>query len=57
MNQSNTTLQLQVDKFGKDVLDALRKWTIDISSDTKKVRKIDNLLKIEIVDPSKGFSF
>ena len=56
-NQSNTTLQLQVDKFGKEILDALRKWTIDISKDPEKLSKIDRLLRIEMIDLSKGFSF
>lgn len=56
-NQNHTTLQLQVDQFGKEVLDALRKWTIDISSSPEKISKIENLLRIEMIDLSKGFSF
>lgn len=56
-NQSHKTLQLQVDQFGEEVLDALKKWTNDISSTPEKIIKIDNLLKIEMVDLSKGFSF
>lgn len=56
-NQIGTTLQLQVDQFGKEILDALRKWTVDISSDYERVKKIDNLLKIEMIDTSKGFAF
>lgn len=55
-NTFGKTLQLQVDAFGKDMLLALKKWTKDISSNPEKISKMDNLLKIEMLDPSKGFS-
>lgn len=55
-NQSGNSLQLQVDKFGEDVLSAVKVWMNDISSDQNKISKIESMLYIQMIDPSKGFS-
>lgn len=52
----NTTLQLQVSEFGSEMLHAVETWLSDISGDITKMSKIENFLKIEILDPSKGFT-
>ncbi|HGN9520950.1 TPA: hypothetical protein ACK0I8_000827 [Morganella morganii] len=55
-NQINNSLQLQVDKFGADVLSAVKCWMKDISSDQNKISKIEKMLFIQMIEPSKGFS-
>lgn len=55
-NQINNSLQLQVDQFGSDVLFAVKCWMKDISSDQNKISKIESMLFIKMIDPSKGFS-
>lgn len=52
----NNTLLLQVDLFGKDVLNALKQWEIKNSQEIKKYQDFNNILKIEFVDPLKGIS-
>nr|WP_313091612.1 hypothetical protein [Moraxella sp. CTOTU48268] len=55
-NTKHTTLQLQVSEFGAEVLNAVETWLSDISDDTEKMNKTENFLKIQMLDPSKGFS-
>lgn len=55
-NQIGTTLQLQVDRFGEEVLQALTRWVDQISADSEKSEKLNELLNIEFLDPLKGFS-
>ncbi|MCF3127940.1 hypothetical protein LRQ09_11235 [Acinetobacter soli] len=55
-NKINNTLQLQVSKFGEEVLTALINWNNDIKDDPVKQEKVKNLLKIEITS-SVGFNF
>ncbi len=45
-NQMNSTLQLQVDIFCKDIINAVEKWLIEIKDDQNKKIKIEKLLKI-----------
>ena len=45
-NQVNSTLQLQVDIFCNDVIDAIKKWLDDINDDEGKKRQLDELLEI-----------
>lgn len=52
----NNTLRLQVDQFGLEVLDAVNSWMRDIEKDKEKISKINSMLKIEMLDFSKGFS-
>ena len=49
-------LQLQVSEFGKEILSAVEKWLVDISSDSDKINKLKNFLNIELIDFSKGFN-
>jgi hypothetical protein len=55
-NTTEKTLQLQVDKFGEDVITAVNNWLQDVKNDSEKTGKINSLLEIEMLDPSKGFS-
>jgi hypothetical protein len=55
--QKEKTLMLQVSEFGKEILEALKQWSQDIKNDRVKLEKINNLLNIEIIDFSKGFSY
>lgn len=56
-NKINRTLQLQVDQFGLEVLQATRQWLREIGKDDSKFQKLDSMLEIQILDPSQGFSF
>ena len=49
-------LQLQVSEFGKEILNAVEKWLVDISTDADKINKLKNFLNIELIDFSKGFT-
>lgn len=51
-NQINNTLQLQVSEFGKEILEAVKEWTNDVSKDPIKKAKLEKLLNIEIVGSS-----
>ncbi|OIG76513.1 hypothetical protein A7M82_12695 [Acinetobacter baumannii] len=51
-NQINNTLQLQVSEFGKEILEAVKEWTYDVSKDPIKKAKLEKLLNIEIVGSS-----
>ncbi|WP_279025099.1 hypothetical protein [Gibbsiella quercinecans] len=55
-NRLDNTLQLQVDEFGKDVLNAVQSWLNDIKDNPEKTNKINSLLEIKMLDRSKGFS-
>lgn len=44
LNQVNSTLQIRVDIFCNDVINALEKWLNDINDDKKK--RLDEVLKI-----------
>ncbi|EHU2349629.1 hypothetical protein [Acinetobacter baumannii] len=57
MNLRGKTLQLQVSEFGKEILTALKQWTIDVKEDHIKQDKITKLLNIHILDCSNGISF
>ncbi|CAM3609850.1 hypothetical protein BS639_18530 [Rouxiella silvae] len=50
MIQDNQTLQLQVDNFGNEMLDALQQWLNDIKNDAVKMAKVNNFLDIKILD-------
>lgn len=56
MMQSGTKLQLQVDKFGEDMLKGLKAWMKDATTDPVKLQKIESLLNIQILDPKQGFN-
>lgn len=49
-NQEENILQLQVDQFGKDVMAAANSWLKDNENDQEKSSKINNLLKIKIIN-------
>ncbi len=55
-NMLNNTLQLQVDQFGKDVLNAVKEWLKDIENDVAKMSKTKSMLSIQMLDLAKGFS-
>lgn len=55
MNQNGNTLQLQVSEFGKEILEAVKEWTDDVSKDPLKEAKLKELLDIEIVGSSVFF--
>lgn len=55
-NASNTALQLQVNEFGAEVLNAVENWLSNVSSDAEKMKKIENFLKIKMLDPAAGFT-
>ena len=55
-NMLNNTLQLQVDQFGKDVLNAVKEWLKDIENDIAKMSKTKSMLSIQMLDLAKGFS-
>ncbi|MCZ3129148.1 hypothetical protein NYY92_15275 [Acinetobacter baumannii] len=54
-NQIDNTLQLQVSEFGKEILEAVKEWTDDVSKDPIKKVKLEKLLNIEIVGSSLFF--
>ncbi|WP_447505827.1 hypothetical protein [Acinetobacter pittii] len=56
-NKSGNILQLQVSEFGKEVLNAVEKWLLDIRNDPIKQKTIDSLLYIEIPNTSNGITF
>ncbi|MDO7861422.1 hypothetical protein [Morganella morganii] len=53
--QVNNSLHLQVDQFGEDVLVAVKNWLNDISNDKEKISKMENMLHMRVLDPSKDF--
>lgn len=55
-NQINSTLQLQVSQFGKDVKEAVRSWLKDIEGDNDKQQKFNSFLKIEMIRDGQMFS-
>ena len=46
MNQSGKVLQIQVDKFASEMIQAIRSWLSDISCDTEKQRRLSMLMRI-----------
>lgn len=55
-NQNNSTLQLQVSQFGRDVMEAVNSWLKDIEADADKCQKINELLNIEMIREGQMFS-
>lgn len=55
MNQSNSTLQLQVDVFAMDMADAVGEWASSVANDVEIQERIKNLLVIH--DSSRGIRF
>ncbi len=45
-NQSGNLLQLQVDKFAIEMIQAIRSWLSDISSDNEKQERLSKLMKV-----------
>jgi len=45
-NQVNSTLQLQIDIFCNDILQAVKQWLEDIKDDLEKQKKLNNLMKV-----------
>ena len=45
-NKKNSTLQLQVDIFCNDIIEAVEQWINDINGDVIKEKKLGELLKI-----------
>ena len=50
------TLQLQVERFGEEVLGAIKQWMKDIGNDKNKIEKLGNMLNIEIIGLARGFT-
>lgn len=55
-NQSNQTLQLQIDIFGKEIIDGLKAWMDEVKHDDIKKIKLDSMCSIEVIDFSRGFA-
>lgn len=55
-NMINNTLQLQVEQFGKDVLNGVKEWLKDIENDVIKISKTKSMLSIQMLDLTQGFS-
>jgi len=49
-NQSNGTLQLQVENFCTDIVIGVEQWANDVKNDKVKMDKINKLLKIMIIE-------
>lgn len=54
-NQSNNSLQLQVDVFANQIADAVDKWAESVSEDTEISERMKGLIVVH--DPSNGISF
>jgi len=46
LNQSGNVLQLQVDKFASEMIQAIRSWLSDISCDNEKQERLLKLMKV-----------
>jgi hypothetical protein len=55
-NQAGSILQLQVDVFCKDVIDAVNSWLNVAMNDSDKKQKIESLLRIGTSGPVVNFS-
>lgn len=49
-------LQVQVDRFGQEIVEALKKWLDVIKDDKIKLSKIQNMLNIHMMFPGVGIS-
>jgi hypothetical protein len=46
LNQSGKVLQLQVDKFASEMIQAIRAWLSDVSCDNEKQERLSKLMKV-----------
>lgn len=51
-NKFGNTLQLQVDVFGDEILEALVEWMNDVYDDPEKQKKIEAMCNIELISSS-----
>ncbi|MDV7645783.1 hypothetical protein R4646_02155 [Acinetobacter baumannii] len=49
-NRFGETMQLQIDLFAREILNAVRIWLNDIKEDQDKTERVNNLMKLKIIN-------